>query len=329
MCPTLTCSRTPGESLEKDRWHPARTLSACLASSFSSSLLFPYYFSPEPQGLEAAVDRRSLPSMPATDLSSHGAFARLARAFVEVGAAEHLPVLPKVGASDLDSAVALASAAVAACTPPTWRRPPQKSSFGRPGAAGGHTASGLFTGSPRRRRGRPGAFGVFPTGVKRRHRVRQRRRRPRPLLPARAPPTRSRRRARPANEKMFAPLRLASATCVLAPSGRHFFLLQRPLCLKPSLHSAVAGVARPTMASTPLIAAAMADFADVAKASGAGPDMLEYLEARSLHRTATLALVADTWDDVDKKVFRPFADGFLAKGKKLQARPPSPRQAPA
>ena len=72
------------------------------------------------------------------------------------------------------------------------------------------------------------------------------------------------------------------------------------------------------MASPPLIAAAMADFADVAKAAGAGPDMLEYLEARSLHRTATLALVADTWDDVDKKVFRPFADGFLAKGKKLQ-----------
>ena len=136
-----------------------------------------------------------------------------------------------------------------ACAPPTWRRPPQKSSCGRPGAAGGHTASGPFTGSPRRGRGRPGAFGVFSTGVKRRHRVRQRR--PRPLLPARAPPTRSRRRARPANEKMFAPLRLASATCVLAPSGRHFFLLQRPLCLKPSLHSAVAGVARPTMASTP------------------------------------------------------------------------------
>ena len=72
------------------------------------------------------------------------------------------------------------------------------------------------------------------------------------------------------------------------------------------------------MASPPLIAAAMADCADVAKAAGAGPDMLEYLEARSLHRTATLALVADTWDDVDKKVFRPFADGFLAKGKKLQ-----------
>ena len=56
--------------------------------------------------------------MPATDLSSHGAFARLARAFVEIGAAEHLPVLPKVGASDLDSAVALASAAVAEGVPP-------------------------------------------------------------------------------------------------------------------------------------------------------------------------------------------------------------------
>ena len=56
--------------------------------------------------------------MPATDLSSRGAFARLARAFVEIGAAEHLPVLPKVGASDLDSAVALASAAVAEGVPP-------------------------------------------------------------------------------------------------------------------------------------------------------------------------------------------------------------------
>ena len=142
MCPTLTCSRTPGESLEKDRWHPARTLSACLASSFSSSWLFPYYFSPEPQGLEAAVDRRSLPSMPATDLSSHGAFARLARAFVEIGAAEHLPVLPKVGASDLDSAVALASAAVAEGVPPevfeklvAWRADRDLRAAG--GAAGG------------------------------------------------------------------------------------------------------------------------------------------------------------------------------------------------
>ena len=84
----------------------------------SRRLCYFLIISPEPQGLEAAVDRRSLPSMPATDLSSHGAFARLARAFVEIGAAEHLPVLPKVGASDLDSAVALASAAVAEGVPP-------------------------------------------------------------------------------------------------------------------------------------------------------------------------------------------------------------------
>ena len=84
----------------------------------SRRLCYFLIISPEPKGLEAAVDRRSLPSMPATDLSSHGAFARLARAFVEIGAAEHLPVLPKVGASDLDSAVALASAAVAEGVPP-------------------------------------------------------------------------------------------------------------------------------------------------------------------------------------------------------------------
>ena len=80
--------------------------------------------------------------MPATDLSSHGAFARLARAFVEIGAAEHLPVLPKVGANDLDSAVALASAAVAEGVPPevfeklvAWRADRDLRAAG--GAAGG------------------------------------------------------------------------------------------------------------------------------------------------------------------------------------------------
>ena len=75
-------------------------------------------------------------------MSSHGAFARLARAFVEIGAAEHLPVLPKVGASDLDSAVALASAAVAEGVPPevfeklvAWRADRDLRAAG--GAAGG------------------------------------------------------------------------------------------------------------------------------------------------------------------------------------------------
>ena len=90
--------------------------------------------------------------MPATDLSSRGAFARLARAFVEIGAAEHLPVLPKVGASDLDSAVALASAAVAEGVPPevfekllAWRadqKPAGRRHCGRrpgpTGTGGGH-----------------------------------------------------------------------------------------------------------------------------------------------------------------------------------------------
>ena len=108
----------------------------------SRRLCYFLIISPEPKGLEAAVDRRSLPSMPATDLSSHGAFARLARAFVEIGAAEHLPVLPKVGASDLDSAVALASAAVAEGVPPevfekllAWRADRDLRAAG--GAAGG------------------------------------------------------------------------------------------------------------------------------------------------------------------------------------------------
>ena len=91
-------------------------------------------------------------------MSSHGAFARLARAFVEIGAAEHLPVLPKVGASDLDSAVALASEAVAEGVPPevfeklvAWRADRDLRAAG--GAAGGPgpllPAGG--TPSPRRR----------------------------------------------------------------------------------------------------------------------------------------------------------------------------------
>ena len=99
--------------LEKKTAGTRRALFLPASLRRSRRLCYFFIISPEPKGLEAAVDRRSLPSMPATDLSSHGAFARLARAFVEIGAAEHLPVLPKVGASDLDSAVALASAAVA------------------------------------------------------------------------------------------------------------------------------------------------------------------------------------------------------------------------
>ena len=132
--------------LEKKTAGTRRALFLPASLRRSRRLCYFFIISPEPKGLEAAVDRRSLPSMPATDLSSHGAFARLARAFVEIGAAEHLPVLPKVGASDLDSAVALASAAVAevreaarlACRPkPAGRRRCGRRP-GPTGTGGGH-----------------------------------------------------------------------------------------------------------------------------------------------------------------------------------------------
>ena len=68
------------------------------------------------------------------------------------------------------------------------------------------------------------------------------------------------------------------------------------------------------MASAALVSSAMVEFPTLAASAGAGPDMLAYLEARSLNRTATLALVADTWEAVDTKVFRPFRDGVIVAG---------------
>ena len=49
------------------------------------------------------------PTMPAVDLHGRDGFALLARAFVELGAKEHLPALPTVGAHDVASALASAS----------------------------------------------------------------------------------------------------------------------------------------------------------------------------------------------------------------------------
>ncbi|CAE7923243.1 unnamed protein product [Symbiodinium sp. KB8] len=68
------------------------------------------------------------------------------------------------------------------------------------------------------------------------------------------------------------------------------------------------------MASAALVSSAMVEFSTLAASAGSGPDMLAYLEARSLNRTATLALVADTWEAVDTKVFRPFRDGVVVAG---------------
>ncbi|CAE7559110.1 unnamed protein product [Symbiodinium sp. CCMP2592] len=70
-----------------------------------------------------------------------------------------------------------------------------------------------------------------------------------------------------------------------------------------------------------LVADALTDFDDLATSAGAGPDLVEYLRARSLNRTATLALVADEWSDVDARVFQPFRDGDEIAGKTYRAAP--------
>ncbi|CAE7595796.1 unnamed protein product [Symbiodinium sp. CCMP2592] len=70
-----------------------------------------------------------------------------------------------------------------------------------------------------------------------------------------------------------------------------------------------------------LVADVLTDFDDLATSAGAGPDLVEYLKARSLNRTATLALVADEWSDVDARVFQPFRDGDEIAGKTYKATP--------
>ncbi|CAE7802957.1 unnamed protein product [Symbiodinium sp. CCMP2592] len=70
-----------------------------------------------------------------------------------------------------------------------------------------------------------------------------------------------------------------------------------------------------------LVADVLTDFDDLATSAGAGPDLVEYLKVRSLNRTATLALVADEWSDVDARVFQPFRDGDEIAGKTYKATP--------
>ena len=55
--------------------------------------------------------------MAAVNLAGREGFARLALAFVEIGAAEYLPALPTVGATDVNSALAKAGALVQAGVP--------------------------------------------------------------------------------------------------------------------------------------------------------------------------------------------------------------------
>ena len=59
----------------------------------------------------------------------------------------------------------------------------------------------------------------------------------------------------------------------------------------------------------PTAAAQMVPFEDLATGARAGPDIVQYLKARSLDRVPTLALIADKNDDVDRHVIQPYIDG--------------------
>ena len=51
----------------------------------------------------------------------------------------------------------------------------------------------------------------------------------------------------------------------------------------------------------------------------AGPQLIAYLAARNLHRTATLALIANTWPEFEDRVVRPFVDGVEIAGTRHEA----------
>eukprot|EP00435_Cladocopium_sp_Y103_P047932 s2136_g14.t1 len=51
-------------------------------------------------------------------------------------------------------------------------------------------------------------------------------------------------------------------------------------------------------------------LAELAEAAGAGPTILEYLNARGIKTTPTLALIAHSRDDFIAQVVRPLIDGF-------------------
>ena len=65
---------------------------------------------------------------------------------------------------------------------------------------------------------------------------------------------------------------------------------------------------------TPTAASAMIDFADLAAQAAAGPNVLAYLKARGIDRTATLALIASAEDVFIRAVADPFVNGHAVGG---------------
>ena len=58
----------------------------------------------------------------------------------------------------------------------------------------------------------------------------------------------------------------------------------------------------------------MIDFADLAAEAAAGPDVLAYLKARGIDRTATLVLIASAEDAFIQAVAVPFVNGHDVGG---------------
>ena len=62
-------------------------------------------------------------------------------------------------------------------------------------------------------------------------------------------------------------------------------------------------------------------FADLAAQAGAGPVVVKYLTMRSMNHVATLALVADNVENLQKYVVQPLVDGFQEGTTKIQVPP--------
>ena len=71
---------------------------------------------------------------------------------------------------------------------------------------------------------------------------------------------------------------------------------------------------------TPTAASAMIDFADLAVLASAEPDVIAYLKARGIDRTATLALIASTDDVFIRAVADPFVNCHVVGGTTHKAR---------
>ena len=65
----------------------------------------------------------------------------------------------------------------------------------------------------------------------------------------------------------------------------------------------------------------MIAFADLARQAGAGPPLVDYLTAKGLDRTATLALIVDNVPDLVRQVVEPFTAGCTINGVDHSARP--------